>query len=617
MSCTLKAIQSVRAVLFLSLLCTSGLAQVSVVTYHNDNSRSGQNTQETILAPSIVKAQYFGKLFTYAVDGYIVGQPLYVPNVAIPNSGTHNVVFIATQHDSVYAFDADQVGTGSPLWTTSFINPAQGITTVPISFQGCGAATGFTEIGIMGTPVIDPASGTLYVVTKTAENNKIYFRLHALDYTTGTDKAGSPVVITGVIAGLAVFNPNFEIQRPALLLNNGNLYVAFGSNGCDKGAQGWMMAYNSTTLQQAGVFSSQPEQSWGANFWSGGSGPAGDVFGSVYISTANGIFDGNVGGYDYGDSVLRFSVGTSGLALGDYFTPYDQLKLNVNDIDLGSGGVLLLPDQPGNVAHLLVTAGKEGTVYVINRDQMGGYNSVGNTQIVQNLPGVVGQQFGAPLYFNNLVYFAAKKDAIKAFALENGLLSSAPVAQSPAVPALGVPSISASGTNNAVLWLILGTTQGKGFGMLAAFDAGTLKLLYDTGQVPARDVLGPVAHFAPVTVADGRVYVGTQTQLIAYGMLPKNMVSSGNNQSGKAGTTLPNPLVVQVVDSYSGAPLPGVTVTFDDNGKGGSFSNPLSQTDSNGLASTNYTLPPTVGRVAIAARNPNNVTAFFTETATP
>src|SRR5690242_6530553 len=231
-----------------------GSAQVSVLTYHNDNARSGQNTNETVLTPSNVKAKFFGKVFTYSVDGFVVGQPLYVPKVNIPGSGTHNVIYVATQHDSVYALDADDSGDGTPLWTTSFIDPGNGINPVPINIQGCGDATGFSEIGIMGTPVIDGVSGTIFVVAKTVENNKFFFRLHALDIGTGIEKTGSPAVITGVIPGLSVFAPKGELQRPSLLLNNGTIYISFGSNGCDVGAQGWIMAYNSTTLHQVGVF---------------------------------------------------------------------------------------------------------------------------------------------------------------------------------------------------------------------------------------------------------------------------------------------------------------------------------------------------------------------------
>jgi hypothetical protein len=595
-----------------------GSAQVSVLTYHNDNARSGQNTNETVLTPSNVKAKFFGKVFTYSVDGFVVGQPLYVPNVNIPGSGTHNVIYVATQHDSVYALDADDSGDGTPLWTTSFIDPGNGINPVPINIQGCGGATGFSEIGIMGTPVIDGVSGTIFVVAKTVENNKFFFRLHALDIGTGIEKTGSPAVITGVIPGLSVFAPKGELQRPALLLNNGTIYISFGSNGCDVGAQGWIMAYNSTTLQQVGVFSAQPEQSWGASMWSGGAGPAGEPGGSIYTSTANGIFDGYLGGLDYGDSVLRLSLvngDTGGLTLSDYFTPYDQLKLGTNDTDLGSGGVILLPDQPGNFPHLLVTAGKEGTIYVISRDYMGHYNPIDDRQIVQSLRKAVGAMFGSPLYFNQTVYFAAKFDAVKAFSLTDGLLSTKPVAESPDVAALGVPSISANGTDTAVLWLVLGTSQGKGYGMLAAFTAGNLTEVYNTGELPTRDGLGQVAHFVPVTVANGRVYVGTQTQLVAYGLLPENLVITGNNQGGKIGTALPNPLTVQVIDAYTRAPKPNITINFDDGGKNGTFSNPTSTTDSNGMASTNYTLPMQPGRIMITASNPSIAPAYFLESA--
>jgi len=608
----MNSILSRLVVLFSFLwVCSFGSAQVSVLTYLNDNSRSGQNINETVLTPSNVTGQYFGKLFSYDVDGFIVGQTLYVPHVTIPDHGAHNVIYAATQHDSMYAFDADSPGTGTPLWTVSFINPAQGVTTIPINVQGCGGATSFTEIGIMGTPVIDPVAGTIFVVVKTVENKQFYFRLHALDYTTGVERPGSPVVISGTFAG-ATFSSKNEIQRPALLLNNGIIYVAFGSNGCDVGSQGWVMAYDSTTLAQLGALSAEPQQSWGANIWSSGSGPASDADGNIYLSTANGVFDANVGGLDYSDSVLRLSMGSNGPFIADYFTPYDQQLLGTNDTDLGSGGVLLLPDQHGRYKHLLVTAGKEGTIYLLDRDGMGGYNPVDNSQIVQNLPGAIGHLFGGPLYFNNAIYFAAKGDSIKAFSVIDGLLSSAPIAQSSKVAELGVPTISANATSNSILWLILGTSQ-RGHGQLAAFDASTLVELYSSGQQPERDTVGSVAHFAPTTVADGRVYVGTQSQLAVYGLLPKIMVLSGDNQGGVVGTTLKEPLKVQLLDSYSGLPLAGVTINFDDGNKGGVFGNPTPATDENGIATTSYTLPPIPGRYRISATNINDVPAFFLE----
>jgi len=597
---------------FLSI-CISSSAQVSTLTYLNDNTRSGQNVEERTLTPRNVTGQYFGKLFSYDVDGFIVGQPLYVPNVTIPGAGVHNVVYVATQHDSMYAFDADSPGLGTPLWTVSFINPAQGVTTIPINVQGCGRATMFTEIGIMGTPVIDAASGTIFVVVKTVENKHFYFRLHALDYTTGAERPGSPIVISGSFAG-AVFSSQSEVQRPALLLSSGVIYVAFGSNGCDVGSQGWVFGYDSTTLVQLGILSTEPQQSWGANIWSSGSGPASDASQGIYLSTANGVFDANVGGLDYSDSVLRLNSGGGALTIADYFTPYDQQFLGTHDTDLGSGGVLVLPDQTGPYRHLLVTAGKEGTIYLINRDDMGGYNPIDNSQIVQSLPGAVGHLFGGPLSFNNAVYFAAKGDSIKAFSLTNGQLSSTPIAESNKVSGLGVPTISANGTETGILWLILSTNQGD-FGQLTAFDANTLAELYSSGKNFARDALGSVAHFASNTVANGRVYIGTETQLVAYGLLPKIMVLSGDKQGGAVGTTLKNPLQVQLLDSYSGLPISGVTITFDDGKKGGSFSNPTPTTDENGIATTSYTLPLTPGRYEISATNLNDVTAFFIETA--
>ena len=593
-------------------------AQVSVTTYHMDNLRTGLNANETLLVPISVNSKTFGKLLSYNVDGFIVAQPLYVPNVSVPGQGTHNVIYVATQNDTVYAFDADHVGSGSPLWQASFTNPAAGITSVPIADNGC-KDTGFVNVGIMGTPVIDAVTGTLYVSVKTKEvvgTKKNYVqRLHALDITNGQEKFGGPVVITASVVGsngTVTFDPLHQNQRPGLLLSNGTLYIAYGSNGCDQFAHGWIMAYNPTNLQQIAVWNGSPNQAFGASVWQSGSGLGADANGNVYVNLANGTFDVYTGGPDFGDTLLKLTLGAQGLVWSDYFEPFDQANMAEFDLDLGSGGVLLLPDQPGSIPHLMIGAGKTGTIYLVNRENMGGYNPVDNSQIVQSLPGAVGPFFSNPVYWNGKVYFFGNNDTVKQYTLTNGLLSTNPTAQSKKYPAASIPAISANGTSNGILWLV----RNPPAPIFSALNAGTLVELYNSGQIASRDALGLTAHFITPAIANGKVFVGTQTQLVAYGLLPTLSPTAGNNQTALVGTTLAVPLSIQARDAYSGAPISGVAVTFSDFGKGGSFSNPNATTDSTGTATTNYTLPTKTAVLTLSATNSGYASGAFTETAT-
>jgi hypothetical protein len=596
--------------------CLSGSAQsqVNVVTYHNDVGRTGLNPGETILSPANVNAGSFGLLFSQSVDGMIVGQPLYLSNISIPGLGVHNLVYVATLHDSVYAFDADS-NSGSnaaPIWQVNFTSPAAGITTASGTALPCRGVTGYQEAGIVSTPVIDPNSGTLYVIAKTNENGTVFHRLHALDVTTGHERANSPVAIVATFTtnnGTAVkFNSLHAMNRPALLLNNGIVYAAFGSNGCNDSAHGWVIAYNATTFQQVGVFNAAPGKGL-ASIWQTGSGPAADSNGNIYVSTAEADFTGNVGGQDYGMSILKLSQGLGTLTLADYFTPYNQASLSSADLDVSSCGTVVLPDQPGSIPHLLVASGKEGTVYLLNRDNMGQYNASGDTQIVQEMPLAVGPMFSTPAYWNNKVYFAGNFRPIQAFSLGGGLLSTPPMAQSMKMPGAHSPTISANGDTHGILWIISGA--------LNAFDATTLKLLYNTRQAGTRDLLPPAANFITQTVANGKVYVGTKQSLMVYGLLHQLRAASGNNQSATVNTTLPVPLQVQATDPYTGQPLPGVTVSFSDGGKGGSFGSPTAITDSSGLASTTYSFYKIARAVTITASSPGLATARFTETGTP
>src|ERR1700674_1396519 len=343
------------ALFVLCLGFSAAWGQNDVLTQAHDNTGSGLNANETLLTPANVTVSKFGKLFTHAVDGIIVGQPLYASNVLMNDGQLQNVVYVATQHNTVYAFDADgtQGSNASPLWSVSLNG---GGTSDPISDYGC-TGIHFTEIGIMGTPVIDPGKTTLYVVAKTLNNTVRNFSLHALDITTGNELLGGPVIITGTAPsndGSGTFNPIFQMQRPALLLQNGVVYIGFGGNGCDVYAyNGWLFAYSSQTLQQESAFLVTPSGRQGS-IWQGGSGSAADADGNIYVATANGTYDGLQGNNDFGDSVLKMGWNENVLSVLDFFTPYNQLQLKQLDLDRCSSGTLVLPDQPCPYPHLLL-----------------------------------------------------------------------------------------------------------------------------------------------------------------------------------------------------------------------------------------------------------------------
>jgi hypothetical protein len=597
----------------LTLFVSSASGQVSVSTEHNDNSRTGQNLSETYLTPTTVVSKFFGKMFTQNVDGIVAAQPLYIPGVAIPGAGTHNVVYVVTQHDSVYAFDADNNAgaNAAPLWAVSFLNPGAGITTESGADLGCAAETGFTESGILGTPAIDTTTNTMYVVAKTNENGTYVFRLHALDITNGQEKFGGPVAIGGAVLnsfGVTVsLITKHQSQRPGLLLLNGTVYIGFGSNGCDHNAHGWIFSFDAASLLQTGVFNTTPDVKEGGSVWQSGAGLAGDSDGNVYLSTAAlGDFDADSGGMDFGDTVLKLSTASGTLDWVDYFTPNDQSFLNSADLDLGSGGVVLLPDQPGTYPHLLLAAGKEGVIYLVNRDSMGQFNSTMD-DVVQEVRTNLGQVYSIPVYWNGMVYYLGTNGhTLQAFSLTNGLLSTSPVMQSVSMSGRGIPSLSANGTTNGLIWLLRGPSYAAP--LLTAFNTSNLAIAYSSSQATGnRDIVGPMAHFASPTIANGKVYVGTTTGLLVYGLMPRIKGNGGANQTGTAGTTLPRPLSVKVVDGYSGNALAGVTVNFSDGGAGGSFANSAPVTGSNGVASTTYTLPPNPGVFSIKITAPGFV----------
>ncbi len=483
-----------------------------VTTWHYDNSRTGVNPTESILTLANVNTTSFGELFSLPVDGAVIGQPLYLSNISIPSKGVHNVLYAATMNDSVYAFDADSNNgsNASPLWQSSLL-PA-GATPVPISVQGCSGVTGWTEEGVVSTPVIDPSTGTIYVVAKTYESDVQIFRLHALDVTTGKEKLGGPVEITATftLAGdTSVFNTLAEVNRPALLLTNGHIYLAFGSNGCNAFAdQGWVLSYNAATLAQEGVFNTEPAAAL-ASIWQKDGGLSADSDSNIYAEVAEGAF---TPGTNFGSNIIKLSQVGTNLQLADWFAPYNQAYISQHDLDLNDP-VLLLPDQPGPNPHLALGVGKEGTVYVLNRDHMGHYCSTcteGDTQIVQELLLSVGYESGALVYWNSTIYSSGVGTPIMAWSVTNGMLSTSPVFESTKVASEHAPIITSNGADNGILWQINGTN-------LTAYNALNLLPIYVMSQ--GQDVLPPLPHFSVFMVANGKLYVSTNNSVVVFGLL--------------------------------------------------------------------------------------------------
>ncbi len=516
---------------FLLAAGSSGVCQVSVATYHYDNLRTGRNTHETILTPLVVSQSTFGKLFSQSVDGQVYAEPLYLRNLIIPKKGVHNTLLVATEHDSVYAFDADNNlgANASPLWQVSFINPAKGITTIPSADTGTKMI--YPEIGITGTPVINMATGTLYVVAATKENGIYFQRLHALDVTTGAEKFGGPVVIqasvlgtgSGSSHGMIAFDPLRENQRPALLLLNGVVYIAWASHGLEKqfSYHGWVIGYSASTLLQVAAFIDTPNGAQGG-IWQSGGGLAADRLGHIFFMAGNGTFDANNSGSDYGMSYVKLAT-TAGLSVADYFTPYDEATLSASDLDLGSGGSVLLPYQAG-AAHpyLAIGAGKNGVIYLLDSTNMGHFNSSGNQQIVQSITNAFAGHalYSTPAYWQGQIYFWADNDVLRIFGMNNGLLMTSPIATSTVSLASGAtPVVSSNGSSSAIVWAIQADKAATGgAAVLHALDANTAVELYNSSQAGSRDVGGPAVKFTVPTVVNGKVYVGTGNQVDVYGL---------------------------------------------------------------------------------------------------
>jgi hypothetical protein len=551
------------------------LPSVDVLTWHNDTARTGENLAETALTPTNVNSTQFGKKFSVAVDGYVYAQPLVKTGLTI-GGVTHDVVFVATEGDSVYALDA---GTGSLLWHDGVIPTIAGYTTSTVPNGDVGTTDIVPQIGITGTPVIDAGTSTLYVVAKTKEVNnttgdKHYVqRLHALDLTSGAEKFGGPVVIAdtivngttytfvsgpsvpgtgaGSVNGVVNFNSLRQNQRPALLLDNGTVYIAWASHGDNDPYHGWVLGYSaaSGTLQlvSTAVYNDSPNGTR-AGIWMSGSGLTVDPdnASALYFASGNGTFDANTGGSDYGDSVVRLAVGGNGsLTVADYFTPSNQSLLERRDQDQGSGGVLALPDTLGSTAHphLLVQVGKTGNIYLIDRDNMGKISSRKNS-VVQELSSAVGGMWASPTLFNNgtnsaLMYFGGKGDFIKAFSITSGVIASTAVAQSSnsfAFPGT-TTSVSANGITNGIVWALdTSAYSSSGPEVLYAYNATNLSTLYNSNQAAnSRDVPGAAVKFAVPTVANGMVYVGTETTLTAFGLLGVAAPATSAGSTGGAG----------------------------------------------------------------------------------
>ncbi len=512
-----------------------------VTTYRYDNTRIGLNDVETALTPATVAAATFGKLFSHAVDGQVYAQPLYLRGVNVPGAGVHDVVFVATEHDSVYAFDAedDAGANAAPLWKVSLIDGAHGAaagaTTVPAEDLYTDDIS--PEIGITGTPVIDEATGTLHVASMSKENGGYTHRLHALDVATGDEKLGGPVVIdasvngtgTGSAGGAIAFDSMWANQRPALTLAGGIVYIAFASFGDHGPYHGWVIGYDAATLRRAGVWNATPAGS-GGGIWMAGCGVSVDADGNGFLSVGNGTFTSG----DYGDSVVKLAfksplAGGGTWPLSDSFTPYDQAYLADNDLDLGSTGVTLLPDQPGSRPHLAVTSSKAGRVYVLDRDALGGFNATGasDSQIVQSFT-LNGAIEGTAAYWNGRVYIQGRFDPLRAFdvvSTPTGARLSDPASSVSSI-SWGFPSpspvVSASGSEHGMAWTLDARAfASKGPAVLRAFDANDVsKLLWSSDQNPTRDSARPAVKFAVPVVVNGKVYVGGGDGVTVYGILP-------------------------------------------------------------------------------------------------
>jgi hypothetical protein len=499
-----------------------------VTTYHNDIARTGQNTTETILTQSNVNSTTFGLLRNLFVDGLVDAEPLYLSQLSIAG-GVHNVVFVATEHDSVYAFDVD---TGSQLWKVSLLGSGE----TPSDDRGCSQVT--PEIGITSTPVIDRtagAHGILYAVAMSKNGSTYFQRLHALDIVTHAELEGGPVAVqatypgTGANSsgGVVVFDPKQYKERAALLLLNGVIYTSWASH-CDFNPYtAWIMGYNQTTLAQTSVLNLTPNGDEGS-IWQSGGGLAADPQGNIYALIANGTFDttldanGFPNKQDYGNGFVKVSTAGGTLKVADYFNMLDTVSESGADADLGSGGAMVLPDLNYGTAstlNLAIGAGKDGNIYVVNRNNMGKFSSTSNN-VYQELPGAVPNGvWGVHAYFNNTVYHCDQNSTLKSFSITNGKLATTPIHTGASFTYPGVlPSVSANGVSNGIVWAI----ENTGTAVLHAFAANDLtQELYNSNQAAnGRDHFGGGNKFITPMIADGKVFAATSNSVAVFGILP-------------------------------------------------------------------------------------------------
>lgn len=524
---------SVFATLFITHYTVNAApAFKGVLTWHNDNERTGRNSSETALTLKNVNVNTFGKLFTLSTDGLVDAEPLYAPNLNV-GGANHNVLFVVSENDTVYAFDADN---GSPLWQVTALPGGE----VASDSRGCGQVT--PTIGITSTPVIDLSAGphgTIYLVAMSKDSSGNYHqRLHALDVTTGAEQFNGPAEISAQYpgtgdnshGGYVVFDPKQYKERAALLLLNHTIYTSWASHCDDRPYTGWIIAYNETTLAQQAVLNVTPNGNEGA-IWAAGSGLAADPQGNVYFDDANGTFDTTLDGNgfpingDYGNAIVKVSTKKKKLAVADYFNMYNTVSESDADEDLGSGGAMVIPnvkDSSGVIHQLVVGAGKDSNIYLADRTNMGKFNPQNNNQLYQELSGALaGSVYSAPAFNNNVIYYGAVGDNIKAFAFNaSAKLNSTPQSKTPTAFAYpgATPSISGSTKNNLILW----ATENTNPAVLHAYNASNLAVeLYNSNQAGnGRDQFGNGNKYITPMIANGKVYVGTQTGVGVFGLLP-------------------------------------------------------------------------------------------------
>jgi hypothetical protein len=505
--------------------------KIDVVTQHYDVERTGLNPNEADLTHDTVNVAQFGLLRTLPVDGVVDAQPLFLSNVTVRGK-VHNVVYVVTEHDSVYAFDG---GTGGRLWKVSVLGSGE----TPSVFPLCPFIS--PEIGITSTPVIDRKigpNGALFLVSMSQDaGGRHHQRLHAIDAATGEELKGSPTEVgatypgTGVesAGGVAVFEPANYAERTGLLLLNGTIYMAWTSH-CDQGTYGgWLMGYNETTLTQTSALDVTPNGKQGA-IWMSGAALAADSDGYIYFLDGNGTFDSKLtdAGFpvndDYGNGFIKVSTANGKLAVADYFEMSQTENESALDKDLGSGGAMVLPDvtdSAGIVHHLAVGAGKDAEIYVVNRDSMGKFSPNDDSGVYEEIDGAIKAVFSKPAFYDNKVYYAGAGDKIKAFPISEGKLATSPIATTANVFGFpgATPTISSNGLRNGVVWAVERGTPA----ILHAYRADTLVELYNSSQAAGgRDQFGPSNRFVVPMVVNGKVYVATPTGVAVFGLLPES-----------------------------------------------------------------------------------------------